>query len=967
MSRVWWVLCTLLLVVPTPALADAQKVLQFIGIGLIVTGNPYGSLFLTASSVYGTITARREARREAARQRAQFNSSLSNRTVTVLTADPPLQVVYGRCPVGGAIVDIFSTDKVVRNEDGSTRTKADGYKHLVVVFASHRCQAINEVYLDGIAVGAVDGSGWATGGEFFQSRDDSRETTFDGTTITLSETPLAIISAHVVTPGGGSGEPSYAATTVTISGNTLTGPGLVPVGSWVQVAYTVAGGLASVRYSKHLGSDTEAVDSYLASIAATRYTAAHGLRGLTAITITLDLEDARFTGTPPNIVADVSGALLYDPRKDSTVPGGSGTHRVGQPSTWEHSRNNALCVRDFLTRVEGFNADDDEVNTARTIAAANACDAPISLVVGGVTTAAQPTYTCNGAFTTADNPEAVLEDLTESMAGTVVYGADWQINAGVWTPPVADLTDADLRGPIEVVHADTPTDQLFNGLRGQYIPAGQQKPADIDPPYQNAAFVTADGEELWNDRTLPFTDNPARARNLARIFTERARSGQVLQYPAKITAWPLEVGDRVRLTSTALGIPGYTYRITDWQFDHPGGVTLTLQRDAASIWDLADAANANPTPNTDLANPWQVASIASLVATSGTATLLRQRDGTIVPRVKLTWAALSDAYVLDGGFIDVRYRRASAGTWQRVPDVAASDTVAYIEGVREGEPVLVEVTAVNRFGKRGAPSFAANTVVGKSALPADVTGLAAAALPGGVGVTVTPSTEVDVVTGGYLELRVGGANWAAATRIFRAPADRYTWPWPAAGTYTLRAKWVDSSGNESSADATISVTVGSGNLINIGQLTPNLATDVYEVLATYADIAFGSGASPIIYTGLSFTSPVNAKVVVTANFDASVASAYDNARWAAVFIAPMSDVSVGSETDYSDAGLTGSYTLGDSALLGSTRTKCSVTTTFTATAGVAYLAGLAVRNAVPFTAGPVFYGRPRVNVQVIKL
>ena len=43
---------------------------------------------------------------------------------------------------------------------------------------------------------------------------------------------------------------------------------------------------------------------------------------------------------------EVKGMLVYDPRLDSTN-GGSGSHRLATPSTWEWSDNPALCFADF--------------------------------------------------------------------------------------------------------------------------------------------------------------------------------------------------------------------------------------------------------------------------------------------------------------------------------------------------------------------------------------------------------------------------------------------------------------------------------------------------------------------------------------------------------------------------------------------------------------------------------------------
>lgn len=55
------------------------------------------------------------------------------------------------------------------------------------------------------------------------------------------------------------------------------------------------------------------------------------------------------TGVPRPVVV-VKGSKVYDPRLDSTVDGGSGSHRLDTPSTWEWSENPSLATSDFIYR-----------------------------------------------------------------------------------------------------------------------------------------------------------------------------------------------------------------------------------------------------------------------------------------------------------------------------------------------------------------------------------------------------------------------------------------------------------------------------------------------------------------------------------------------------------------------------------------------------------------------------------------
>jgi hypothetical protein len=651
---------------------------------------------LVAVNVFGAASGRRKARKAAALQRAEYNASLQDRSVTTLSANPPWRIVYGRCITGGDIVAIFTSDKTGTRPNGASYTKPDALKHLVIVLAAHQVQAINEVFIDGVALGALDGSGWVTTGEFYKAG----EATFRTVSIAPggnynAGTVVTVLDAWY-TVGAGLEATTYPVTVTLTSGNTVINNGSAQT---VEVRYTINATAARVRVSKQLGTDTQTVDTYLNSVAPTQWDSSCRLRGLAYVVLTLDLEEPRFQGGPPNVTFDVSGRLALDPRTATTA--------------W--TQNPAVLVRDFLTSPWGYACASTDIDTTLHNAAANACDVAISLDVGGVVTTGQPTYTCNGAFTTADSREAVLEDLCESMAGFASYGATWGIVAGAWTAPVMTLTDDDLDGQLEVVQAGAGMEALFNGLRGQYIAAGKATPSDFDS-YANATFVAADGQALWSDIALPFTNNKARARNLARVFVERNRDGLVIRYPAKLRAWPLQIGDRVTVTSAEYGFSAKPFRVTDWQFGATTAVQLTLQEDAAAVYDLADAATADPAPNTALPNPWLLSALTGVTATSGASTVLKSGNRALIPRILVQWNPVTDAYVADGtGRIELLWMR-NSGPWQRM-SLPGDSTSAYITGVDNRDFVVIEARARNGLGAVSNSVFVGHVVLASALEP----------------------------------------------------------------------------------------------------------------------------------------------------------------------------------------------------------------------------------------------------------
>ena len=88
------------------------------------------------------------------KQLESYNASLKDRTITSVTTEAPYVYVYGRARVGSAVVAIFvSGDR-------------DQYQHLVCVHCAHEVDAIEEIWIAGKALGALDGNGFPTSGDY---------------------------------------------------------------------------------------------------------------------------------------------------------------------------------------------------------------------------------------------------------------------------------------------------------------------------------------------------------------------------------------------------------------------------------------------------------------------------------------------------------------------------------------------------------------------------------------------------------------------------------------------------------------------------------------------------------------------------------------------------------------------------------------------------------------------------------
>lgn len=792
-----------LLVVALPAHADP---VSLIGAAVAYFAGSQ-AIFLAVSAgltVFSAYRARRAAAKAEQNAKNAYNASLQDRMITAVNESPPRRVVYGAGLYGGDVVAIFTSDKT--NEDGSI--KKDGYKHLVITCASHRVKSIKDLRIAGYMAGATAMSGWASASVFTQSSDFYKSQQYAGTarSVTL---PTVAFGRLVGTGGWG---PQIISITAqqgdsvvrrvpdggwTLSGYNLTLPNTVDgvvidaTYTWV-VAYTFAGGqaLSKVYVSKFLGSDTQTADAYLSGLLPSYWTSNDRLRGLAGAVVTLDLTEPLFQSGIPEILFDLEGRdQIYDPRD----------------STTKYTTNPALIVDDWLRSTDwGFGV---TPNTDWTIAAANACDVSTPYqesVSGSIVSRTGPRYTCNGSFTTADDKEGTLRNLLACMGGRVINSADWRILAGAWTPSVRTINDGDDMGPLQILQAGQSIDDLFNGVRGRYVPAGQSSAVDINPPYKNTTFVAADGQELWETVDMPFVDTSYRAVQLARVMVEVNRNGLTIGYPAKLKHWDLEVGQRVTVNNAEYDFVNKTFLIQNWDFTVDGAVLLTLIEDDSTAYDLADASIADPTPNTNLPNPNVVQKPTGVTTAAGTAELLRLNDGSIVPQVRVNWTS-SDSY-MQGGYFEV--------SWEAFlddPGVIHTTTVdgatreVLLQGVSEYQTVIVRIVAVNVLGRRSDPTWNTQIVYGKTVAPATVAGLTATQVNNTVRITRTPSTELDWAYTLYDYSTTGGSPWTPIPLV----SDRSggVWNGPAIGALTIRARDVDTSGNVGAASTTTITTV----------------------------------------------------------------------------------------------------------------------------------------------------------------
>jgi hypothetical protein len=625
----------------------------------------------------------------------------------------------------------------------------------------------------------------------------------------------------------------------------------------------------------HLGSPTQTVDASLASHAGDKWTSNHRLRGVTYLYVRLKWSNDVYPNGIPNISAQLQGNnQVLDTRTAGTG----------------FSRNPALCIRDYLVNTEyGLSVPSTEIDETSFNAAANVCEETVSLKGGGN----EFRYQLNGVVDLKNTPDKILGEMLTTMQGILTYeNGKFKIFAGEYRTPTQTITLDDIVGPISV-QTRIGAKSLYNGVRGTYIsPDNDWQPSDF-PAVQDATLVTEDGgEEKWLDIEMPFTTSTATCQRIAKILLSRNREQIVVSLQCNLDLMPVTAGDVVNLTIDRYGWSAKTFEVKEWHFDitnSEGGdplpiISLTLHEIASSNfnWTAADdEIEVETDKDTLLPDPFTIAAPTNLTAVSGTNQLIINDSGDIVSRVKLSWTASTNAFVLDGGGVEVQYKRTTASTWDTVALLDPASNEFHVAPVKENVDYDLRVRFVNYIGARSDwTQVSAHTVIGKTELPPNVSTF-----------TVTTNqftvlfkwSEVTIPDLAGYEIRYGaqGTNWANATPLTQsAKGTESTTVSVPPGTWSFLIKAVDTTGNYSAGAAVF------------GPLT---LTNANSVLQAVADGEF-PGTLENFYKHYSNQLVPEDKALATGNtqdvFDISVQSPQETCTYTSSEIDLGSDQSV---------------------------------------------------------------------------
>lgn len=750
-----------------------------------------------------------------ARPRAMdsFQSTVTGRTLTIRQPITDHRFVYGEARVGGPMVFYEATD-------------SNDFHHVVVVLAAHPVTAIETVFLNDYPIypDQIDGTGLVTEGRFAsvvrikkhlgaddQAADsDLVAETSAGDDHRFRGRAYVYLRMDMNPNAFPTGLPNVSAR---VRGKKLEDPRTSGAANWTpNAALAIRDYIATPKIKGGFGATAADIDDTFTTSAANTADEMVATRDVTmtvtavaAAADTLSLSDERLAvQTGDRVRVSIAGS-------PDDLPGGLLAATDYYVIVWQERKTAEQAVKIKLATSY------DNAIAYGAIDITSAGSGTITLTKTG-----EPRYTANGLLDTGAKRAENLRDLASAIGAVPTNpGGIWRIRAGSYAAPTVTLTEDHLRGTIKV-RTKVPRRERHNTVKGIYINPflNDGQPSDY-PSVSNAAAITADAETAATDLDLPFTSRTQAAQRIARIALLAARQEITVEMPCNLAAFQVQAGDNVAITNahmvwTAKAFEVVTSRPT---IDKDGagnpilGVDLELKETASTVYDFAAASDETQVTTPPLPTGGDIFTVdppTALTLTSGTAELFLKADGTVVARIHAAWTASADS-LLDA--YELQWKESGLTAWETGRFVAPSETDAWIFDVEDGVAYDARVRAVSRYGVQSAWATASNhTVVGKTAVPANVAGFAAQ--QNRAAVTYVWDQVADADLAGY-EIRYaaqGGFAWDAAvvltavTRGTRVTNDALP-----PGAWTVAIKAVDTSGNYSSAAATFNITVANFN------------------------------------------------------------------------------------------------------------------------------------------------------------
>lgn len=727
-------------------------------------------------------------------QKQKYDASQTDRLTNLPATSAPRELVMGRVRKGG---NVFF------------RGSAGQFKQLFAVcitLAAHEIDGVERIFFNGDPVD-VDVDGFVTTAPWGRYLTLSATEYPTAAVTTLSHAPYGPSLKVIAVPSNLSVDNLPTGAGYELDGTALTITNFDPAYSYqVSYQYLQFASVANVRW--HLGAPGQAADARLQGLFPGVWTAAHRADNVAYLACDFVYDETAMPTGLPVVSAQIRGAKIFDPRLGVT----------------QFTETPALMMRHVALHPQfGKRTSMTAAEDARIAAAASACEAGISYTGADFVAV----YRAGIVIPFGSAPRDALDDLAQAMGGQWAYASgELFVRAGVYQLPVMNLSDADLavvnrsndgtvaQSSITISTHKARADKINSISARIWDQAAGYIETPITPFTPND-YVVADGAVLPQELPMPAVFYAPQAYAICGIILRDGRDPLTVALPFKLTAYPLELFDGVTLTLARYGWVSKEFWILGRTFRPDGVLQLTLKETSFAIFAFGAAyLPQGYASNSTLPKPWEIYPPTITGISSGEDELIVQSDGTITDAVRVTWAPIQDASVLNGGSVEIVYLLPLATEWRSVIVPGGQTQALIVDGIYDGAIISIRARARNSLAVSDWGLQLWHTVIGKTEPPPNIDSLSIA----GSILSWTMPRRVPDLAGFVFRFHYGNnLDWNSAAPLHtgvltQSPCDLVTRP---GGVVTIMGKAIDTTGNMSPASANVVMNLGDAPIANI--------------------------------------------------------------------------------------------------------------------------------------------------------
>lgn len=235
-----------------------------------------------------------------------------------------------------------------------------------------------------------------------------------------------------------------------------------------------------------------------------------------------DKDGKKFASGLPNTGAIMDGVKTYDPRLDSTYPGGTGAHRINNETTWQFSKNPALHAIAYAygryqngKKTFGIGLPVEAIDLEAMVAWANVCEAN--------------DWTISGIIFEPDDRWKNLKDIMAAGGAEPVFsGAVLSVKYHAPRVSLDTITKADLTDQGGTITAMRSYRERINTIVPKWRSEAHNWEYTAGAPIVLSTALTDDGEEKKEERQYNLVDNADQSAQLAAYeLLERRELGTI--------------------------------------------------------------------------------------------------------------------------------------------------------------------------------------------------------------------------------------------------------------------------------------------------------------------------------------------------------------------------------------------------------------------------------------------------------